>query len=137
MRIATAQPTPELPHARRGGDSHQGMVGGRLLEIMTRHTSHIHGMNLMDIAHKAKLPWQNVRLNLSKMERAGTVRHFFRNEDYEWENSLWYVSVPLPLKTETANGGMDEEPTRPLGVESAHCERGVESSNVRISGADK
>lgn len=29
MRIATAQPTPELPRARRGGDSHQGMVGGR------------------------------------------------------------------------------------------------------------
>ena len=27
MRIATAQPTPELPAAQRGGDSHQGMVG--------------------------------------------------------------------------------------------------------------
>ena len=37
--------------------------------------------------------------------------------------------VPLPLKPDTANGGMGEKLARPLGVKSAHCERGVESPN--------
>ena len=35
MRILAAQPTPELPTAQRGEDSHQGMVGASGLRLNT------------------------------------------------------------------------------------------------------
>lgn len=35
MRILAAQPTPELPTAQRGEDSHQGMVGASGPEIQS------------------------------------------------------------------------------------------------------
>ena len=47
MRIATAQQPSESPAARRGGDSHQGMVGAsesRLLKLYDH--AHLSGMNV-------------------------------------------------------------------------------------------
>ena len=107
----TSNREAELPAPPRIGSG--DWLGLRLIGIMTRHTSHANGMCLLDIAEKAKLPWPQVRLKLSRMEQQKIVHHFFRHEDSDWPNSLWYVSVPVPLKADTANAGTESSPNIP------------------------
>ena len=126
MRIATAQPTPELPRARRGGDSHQGMVGGRSnpkrLEELAEMLAELRDWAWLEAKIETAKAKQEIWLNVRDWANGAAA-----------QKKLNLDAVPLALKPQTANGGTESKTTRPGGFETAHRERRDESTNVKVS----
>jgi hypothetical protein len=111
MRIATAQLTPELPRARRGGDSHQGMVGGRAnpkrLEELAWMLAELRDWAWIEAKVETEKSNQEIWLQVRDWANGAAA-----------EKKLNLDSVPVALKQHTANAGMESsnDPSSQIGA---------------------